>query len=74
MRDGVLEIYLNGAGSPTYSVPNGNIGVVTEAGASAYLSSFLLGTQLSVVFTDPGYSEYRYWDNVAYSPSRGGPP
>ena len=65
---------MNGAGSPTYSVPNGIIGVVTEAGGSTYLSSFRLGTQLSVVFADPGYSEYRYWDNVAYSSSRMGPP
>ena len=74
MRDGVLEIYQNGAGSPTYSLPNGNIGVITEAGGSTYLSSFRFRTQLSGVFRDPGYSEYRYGDKVTYSSSRIGPP
>jgi hypothetical protein len=70
VRDGVLEIYMNGAATPTYSCTTG-LGWITEAyPGGTFFDWFGVGYQLTVDADDPVYSEYRYWDNVAFSKTR----
>lgn len=70
VRDGVLEIYMNGASTPTYSRTTG-IGWITEVyPGGTYFNWFGVGYQLTVDAGDPVYTEYRYWDNVAFSTTR----
>jgi hypothetical protein len=69
VRDGVIEIYINGASTPSFRQATG-LGWITEryAGGS-YFSALLIGSQLTVT-TPTGYTEYRYWDNISFSTTR----
>jgi hypothetical protein len=70
VRDGILEIYMNGSSTPAYSRTTG-LGWITEAfPGGTFFSYFYLGSQLTVDPNEAVYNEYRYWDNVAFSPSR----
>jgi hypothetical protein len=70
IRDGVLEIYINGASTPSYSRGRG-LGWITEKyPGGSFFSWFAIGSQLTVDAGDPVYREYRYWDNVAFSTTR----
>ena len=72
IRDGVVEVYINGAASPNYT-RNTGIGWITEHDPTgpSYFSIFNAGEQLTIQYpTDPVYTEYRYWDNVAFSTIR----
>ena len=72
VRDGVLEVYMNGATTPTYSRTTG-LGWITEKyPGGTFFSWFGVGYQLTVDPGEPVYSEYRYWDNVAFSTTRVG--
>ena len=70
VRDGVVEVYINGAASPSYTRKTG-LGWITEkyAGGS-YCNYYRAGEQLTSDAGHPIYTEYRYWDNVAFSTSR----
>jgi hypothetical protein len=73
VRDGVLEVYVNGAATPSYRRATG-LGWITEKfvgpyGAGSYFNTFLLGFQLTNGGT-VAYSEDRYWDNVGFSETR----
>jgi hypothetical protein len=70
VRDGVLEIYINGSPTPNFSQTTG-LGWITEklAGGS-YFDAYLVGFQLTIDAGTPVYTEYRYWDNVAFAFSR----
>jgi hypothetical protein len=69
VRDGVLEVYMNGAGTPTYSRTTG-LGWITENGGATSFSNFLTGFQLTVDSGDPTYEDVRYFDNVVISSGR----
>lgn len=70
VRDGVLEIYMNGSSTPTYARTTG-LGWITEKyPGGSFFSYFYAGSQLTVDPDEPVYSEYRYWDNVAFSSTR----
>ena len=70
IRDGVLEIYINGASTPSYSRRRG-LGWITEKyPGGSFFSWFAIGSQLTVDAGDPVYREYRYWDDVAFSRTR----
>ena len=82
VRDGVLEIYMNGEATPSYRRSTG-LGWITEAFApvgpdniprvGSYFSHFRVGSQLTIHYpSDPLYTEYRYWDNVGFSTTRMG--
>lgn len=70
VRDGVLEIYINGANTPDYRRSSG-LGWVTETfSGGSYFQSFMAGFQLTIDSGDPAYQEFRYWDNIMYSTGR----
>jgi hypothetical protein len=70
LRDGVLEIYLNGSATPSYRRASG-LGWITDKfvgpyGTGSYFNTFMMGFQL----TNSGpvaYEEDRYWDNIGFS-------
>jgi hypothetical protein len=70
VRDGVLEIYMDGATTPTYSRRKG-LGWITEKyRGGSFFNWFGIGSQLTIDAGDPVYREYRYWDNVRFSTQR----
>jgi hypothetical protein len=70
VRDGVVEIYMNGSATPTYRHDTG-IGWITERHpGGSYFDTYLTGFQLTVDSGDPAYAEYRYWDNISFSTTR----
>jgi hypothetical protein len=73
VRDGVVEIYINGESTPRFRRTTG-LGWITDNPAypgGTYFKWFLVGAQLSINYpTDPLYTEYRYWDNFAFSSTR----
>jgi len=70
IRDGVLEIYMNGAAAPSYARRQG-LGWITEAyRGGSFFSWFGIGSQLTIDAGDASYREYRYWDDVAFSTRR----
>ena len=70
VRDGVLEIYMNGATTPSYSRRKG-LGWITEKyRGGSFFNWFGIGSQLTIDAGDPPYREYRYWDNVKFSTQR----
>ena len=73
VRDGILEVYLNGAASPNYRRDTG-LGWITEKfSGGSYFRTYLVGFQLTVDSGDPAYSEFRYWDNLSFSDGRNQP-
>ena len=70
VRDGVLEVYINGASSPSYRRDTG-LGWITEKfPGGSYFNYFRVGQQLTIDADHPLYTEYRYWDNVGFSTTR----
>ena len=70
IRDGVVEIYINGAASPNYT-RNTGLGWITEKySGGSYFNFYRAGEQLTSDAGHPLYTEYRYWDNVGFSTSR----
>lgn len=70
VRDGVVEIYMEGATVPTYSRRKG-LGWITEKyRGGSFFNWFAIGSQLTIDAGDPVYREYRYWDNVIFSTRR----
>ena len=70
VRDGVLEIYMNGSVTPTYRLASG-LGWITEKGSGpSFFNTFIVGFQLTINSGDPVYQEYRYWDKVAFANTR----
>lgn len=73
VRDGVLEVYLNGSSTPSYRRASG-LGWITEKfvgpyGPGSYFNTYVLGFQLTISGST-AYQEDRYWDNVAFSTQR----
>jgi hypothetical protein len=70
IRDGVVEVYINGAASPNYT-RNTGLGWITEKySGGSYFNNYRVGVQLTSDAGQPLYTEYRYWDNVGFSTSR----
>jgi hypothetical protein len=69
VRDGVLEVYLNGSTTPSYRRAAG-LGWITEKfKGGSFFDTFLIGFQLTISGTT-AYQEERYWDNVGFSTAR----
>jgi hypothetical protein len=66
VNDGVIEVYINGAVTPTFRQATG-LGWINEA-ANSNFNFLMIGSQMSS-YPSP-FSEYRYWDNVAFSTTR----
>jgi Bacterial Ig-like domain (group 2) len=72
VKDGVLDVYINNTSSvPNFHLASG-IFPITEKNGGSYFNSFRYGTQTTTYSGEAAYSEYRYWDNVAYSTTRNG--
>jgi len=70
IRDGVVEVYINGAASPNYT-RNTGLGWITEKySGGSYFNYYRVGEQLTSDAGHPLYTESRYWDNVGFSTSR----
>lgn len=70
VRDGVVEVYINGALSPSYT-RNTGLGWITEKfPGGSYFNYYRVGQQLTIDAGHPLYTEYRYWDNVGFSTTR----
>lgn len=70
LRDGILEIFINGSPTPNFRQATG-LGWITEKGtAPSFFNTYLIGFQLTINGGDPVYSEVRYWDKVAFATTR----
>ena len=70
VRDGILEIYLNGSATPNYRRDTG-LGWITEKfPGGSFFSAYFVGFQLTIDAGDPAYIDWRYWDNVSFSTTR----
>ena len=69
VRDGLLEVYINGAVTPSY-VRSTGLGWITENGGASYFQGFFTGFQLTIDSGDGTYTDTRYWDNITYSDLR----
>jgi hypothetical protein len=68
VSDGVVEIYINGAATPAYRRDTG-LHWITEVPVATQFDFLMIGSQLTESSSDL-FSEYRYWDNVAFSTTR----
>lgn len=72
-RDGILELFMNGARQPTYRRSAG-LGWITEKfRGGSYFDTYLVGFQLTIDAGRPAYEESRYWDNVSFVTARAQP-
>jgi len=69
VRDGIVEIYVNGSGTPSYTRTTG-LGWITENGVATSFRDFIVGFQLTIDSGNPTYTDTRYWDNIFFSDGR----
>lgn len=69
VRDGLVEVYINGALTPNY-VKNTGVGWITANGGQSYFRTLMTGYQLTIDGGDGTYTDTRYFDNVFYSSGR----
>jgi hypothetical protein len=67
VRDGILEIYVDGVLSYTKTT---GLGWITETGGASFFRDFLTGFQLTIPTGQPSYTDVRYLDNVSYTDGR----
>lgn len=73
VSDGILEVYMNGASTPTYSRTTSLRWITEGFTGGSYFQRFLTGFQLTINSGDPVYQDIRYWDDIAFSTTRIGP-
>jgi hypothetical protein len=68
--DGLLEVFINDAGSPTLSLSTAMDFATADVSTNAGVPIVAWGNQLTVPFGHTGYTDLRYWDNLKISTAR----